>query len=586
MQFKRLLVLIAVIPLNVIALSKAPIDITKMDISELENALNKEIISSELLVNLYLERIEHYKDYNAIITINEKAIDEAKKLDEERKKGKIRSQIHGIPIIVKDNIDVVGMPTTAGAKALQENYPNEDAEIIKKLKDAGAIVLAKSNMSEFAFLASSSRSTYGIVKNAYNPLYSSYGSSGGSSVAVALNLSPAAIGTDTNSSIRVPASASNLVGYRPTFGTISRSGILPYDTERDTAGLLTKTTNDSITLTNIIKGYDTKDSKSINQKYDKYQITLNSLNNITIGIPSNFLKGDNQYKLPENKETYNEIYDLMTKAINAMEKDGAKIVYLDEYYTVSADSLVANSYSGFLFCDSFNSYIKRNNSTIKSFEELTISSNKLNDLSNYAKWCNTSRTLDDKNDNKEKYKEYIEKIYNDNNLDVIVYPTTKNKLLKRGESGLINTSAHAASTLGFPAISMPLGFDSEDLPYGIEFMTLRNEDNKLFNITSRYEKINNISEPIVAPSLYDINPEVDKLIDNYNSSKKLFLKANWIKKVKEYFQKYNKNENVVQDAQKLNSIFTKRLYLNKFLKVVLILLVFLYIRKKFIKTRR
>jgi len=582
MSIKKILILsLTLIPLNCLALNKAPIDITKMDIASLSEALSNEIVDSETLVNLYLDRINTYTDYNAIISINENAIEEAKKLDEERASGKVRSIIHGIPIIVKDNIDVKGMPTTAGAKSLSDNYPNEDAKVIKKLKEAGAIIIAKSNMSEFAFQASSSRSSYGTVKNAYNPNYSSYGSSGGSAVSVALNFAVAALGTDTNSSIRVPASAANIVGYRPTLGTISRTGVLPYDTERDTVGTLTKNITDSIILTNIIMGYDVNDNKSLNQKYPSYSLNLESLTGITIGIPNDFLKGDNSNNLPENKESYEEIYDLMQTAISKMVTNGAKIVYLDNYYTYTEDNLATTSYSGYLFCDSFNSYIKNTIGKTKTFEELAESSGKITDLSGYARSCNSSQNLSSKNAKKETYQNYLEKIYEKNNLDVIVYPTTKNKLLKVGTTGITNLSAHAASTVGFPAISMPLGFDNDNLPYGIEFMALKNEDNLLFNIAKVYENLNaNEVLPKDAPNLYIIDSEVTTLLENYQSNTKILFKNKWLKEVKQYFKNYNKSYDVINEAKHLNKDFKKRLNLNYLIKAVIILLIILYLKKK------
>ena len=584
---KVLLLLVVLFPINIYALNKAPIDITNMNITGLSEALDNQIIDSETLVKLYLDRINTYSDYNAIININENAIEEAKKLDEERLAGKVRSIIHGIPIIVKDNIDVYGMPTTAGSLSLSDNYPNEDAFVIKKLKEAGAIIIAKSNMSEFAFQASSSKSSYGTVKNAYNMDYSSYGSSGGSAVSVALSFAVAALGTDTNSSIRVPASANNIVGYRPTLGTISRSGVLPYDPERDTIGLLTKTIKDSIILTNIIMGYDQQDSKSINQEYSNYNITLESLNGITIGIPSDFLKGDNSNKLPENQESYEEIYNLMQIAISKMEKNGANIVYLDDYYTYTQDNYAITSYSGYLLCDSFNSYIKNTQSKIKSFKELASSSGIITDLSSYTKSCNTTRSLENKNEKKNLYKTYLEKIYQDNNLDVIVYPTTKNKLLKIGTSGIKNLSAHAASTVGFPAISMPLGFDSELLSYGIEFMALKNDDEKLFNIAYLYEKINsnNIS-PSLAPNLYQIPSEITMLLEVYqNPPKKIYRQKKWLQNVQTYLKNYNNNDNIKQDAINLLKDYNKRIYINYLIKVVFILLMYLYIKSKVVKLR-
>ena len=582
MLSKGLFLILAVIPLNTFAYTKAPIDITKQDLSSLSYYLEEGVISSETLVNLYLERIKEYSDYNAIISINNNAINEAKQLDEERTSGHIRSKIHGIPIIVKDNIDVFGMPTTAGAASLKDNYPQTDATVIAKLKEAGAIILAKSNMSEFAISASSSRSSYGTVKNAYNKNYSAYGSSGGSSTSVALNLAPAALGTDTNSSVRIPASSSNLVGYRPTVGTISRSGVLPYDPERDTVGTLTKNIEDSIILTNIINGYDEKDYKSLNQK-SNYNLTLNSLNNITIGIPTNFLKGSNDNKLPENKETYSEIYDLMLNAINKMEANGATIVYIDPYYTTKEDNLVANSYSGFLFCDSFNKYLENTTGTIRSFNDLYNSKNKISDLTIYAKNCQTTRTLDEKNTLKESYRDYLSKIFKENNLDVIVYPTSKNKLLKVGTTGLVNTSAHASSTINYPSISMPLGFDSDNLPYGIEFMVPTNKDNKLFNIAYQYEKISDINAPIIATNLYEIDKEVTTLLNNYQNLKPIFFKKIWQNKVKNYFKYYNDDSNYLLNAQKLNQEYSQKIFLLRLIKIIFILLIYLYFIRKFRK---
>lgn len=564
---KSIIILLLLLPLNIFAWNKAPIDITKTSLSEIEEYLKEGIITSEDLVKLYLDRIEYYKDHNAIITINENAIKEAKELDNLRKQGKIKSSLHGIPILVKDNIDVVGMPTTAGAKSLKDNYPKEDSEVIKKLKEAGVIILAKTNMSEFAFVARSSKSMYGTVKNAYNIDYSSYGSSGGSAVGVALNLAPLALGTDTNSSVRVPASASSLVGYRPTTGNLSTKGVLPYDPERDTIGTLTKTVSDSIELLNIIND-------------NNYKLTLKDLSNITIGVPEYFYKGSNNNKLPENKETYSEITNLMTNAIKKMEANGAKIVYIKEYYTTESDYLVLKSYSGYLFCDSFNQYVKNHTGKISSFEELAASKNKLNNLSDYLKNCNTTKTLDEKNKNKKTYEEYISKIFKDNNLDVIIYPTTKNKLLKVGESGLINTSAHAASTINYPAISMPLGFDKDNLPYGLEFMTIKNQDEKLLNIVNVYEQIHIINYPNINPSLYKIDEEVTNLLNIYESQEHQKIRKSWNKKVKEFFKNYNENDYVKEDAKELIQELKNKLLKIRLIKIVLVLLIFLYIRRK------
>ena len=333
--------------IKVEAVNKAVIDITKTDITELSRALDLEIITSEELVNLYLDRINEYdKNYKAIITINKEAVKEAKKLDQERKEGNVKSLLHGIPIIVKDNIDVKGMPTTAGAKALKDNYPNNNSFAIQKLIDAGAIILSKANMSEFAFSARVSNSSFGAVRNAYNLDYSPYGSSGGSAVSVAASFAAAALGTDTNSSIRLPAAANNLVGLRPTIGLISKSGVLPYDPERDTIGTLTKNVSDTIILMNIINGYDKNDEKSINQDQKTYKANKLDLEGITIGVPTDFLYGSNENNLIENKETYLEIKSLMEKAIDNLKSKKAHIIFLDDYYNYSTSNWSSNTLSG------------------------------------------------------------------------------------------------------------------------------------------------------------------------------------------------------------------------------------------------
>ena len=177
---------------DVRALTEAPIDITRMGITELSDALDKGYITSEQLVNMYLERIEAYDDkFNSINQLNKNAVNDAKKLDQERKEGKVRSKLHGVPILVKCNIDAYGIPTTAGTKAMLDNYPKQNAFVVQKLIDAGAIVLGSTNMSELAFSAKDSYSSFGNVKNVYNPSYTPYGSSGGAAVAISAGFAAA-----------------------------------------------------------------------------------------------------------------------------------------------------------------------------------------------------------------------------------------------------------------------------------------------------------------------------------------------------------------------------------------------------------
>lgn len=590
MRKKIFILFLILIPFNVFALTKAPIDITKETVTSLSKALNEEIITSEELINIYLERIKKYNDqYNALITINENAINEAKELDEERQNGNIKSAIHGIPIIVKDNIDVLGTATTAGSKALSDNYPNEDALIIQKLKDAGAIIIAKANMSKFAFYASSSSSDYGTVKNAYNLAYSSYGSSGGSAVSVALNFAPIAIGTDTNASVRLPAQAASLIGYRPTLGLISRTGIIPYDPERDTPGIIGKNIEDILTITNIIKGKDEKDNKTYNS--ENLKITDITPHNLTLGISETFLNGSNDNNLPENKEINAEVKKLLTNALDKIKDSGITIKVIDNYYTIDIDNEVAKSYSGYQFCDKFNEYILNHQGTIKTFEELAALTP---GLEGYVEDCNSKMNQSYKDELKENYKDYIEGIMEENNLDAIIYPSSKNKILELGTTGIINLSAHASSTINYPSITIPIGYDRDNLPYSLEIMTKTQNDSLLLSIANKIDSLNLYESKNPLPSLYEVDEEVTKIIQKYKkryNQKTTFLNKKWINKVKKYFKNYQTIENPKKEAKSLNQNYYISIILTTIIQCIIaitILAILLLVRKhlKIQKKRR
>lgn len=587
MRKKIFILFLILIPFNVFALTKAPIDITKETVASLSKSLDEEIITSEELINIYLERIKKYNDqYNALITINENAINEAKELDEERQNGNIKSAIHGIPIIVKDNIDVLGTATTAGSKALSDNYPNEDALIIQKLKEAGAIIIAKANMSKFAFYASSSSSDYGTVKNAYNLAYSSYGSSGGSAVSVALNFAPIAIGTDTNASVRLPAQAASLIGYRPTLGLISRTGIIPYDPERDTPGIIGKTIEDILTITNIIKGKDENDDKT----YDSETLKISEINlqNITLGISETFLNGSNENILSENKETNEEVKNLLTSALDKIKDSGITIKVIENYYTTTVDSDVAKSYSGYQFCDKFNEYILNHQGSIKNFQELAEVTP---GLEGYAEECNSKTDQIYKDGLKQEYKDYIEDIMKENNLDAIIYPSSKNKILELGTTGIINLSAHASSTINYPSITIPIGYDSDNLPYSLEIMTKTKNDSLLLSIANKINSLNLYESKNPLSSLYEVDEEVTKLIQKYDkryNKKNTLFNKKWLKKVKNYFKDYQNIEKPETEAKKLNQNYYVSLIITFIIQciVALMVIIILLLVRKHLKIQK
>lgn len=512
---KIILILIALIPIKLHATSSI-INIDKLNIVEIQENIDKGYLTYETLTKIYLERIEKYNEqYNAIITINQNAIAEAKLLDEEYKKSGRRSLMHGIPIIVKDNIDVKGLPTTNGTKALLDSYPYENAPIIQKLIDAGAIVLAKTNMDEFAFHAEHSSSSFGMVKNAYNLEYSSYGSSGGTAVGVAAGLAVAGIGTDTGSSIRIPASANNLVGLRPTTSLIDNKGIIKFEVTRDVAGPITKYVIDNAIMLEII-----------NNQGKKY---------------TNFNKDISEIKIGVFKDQYNRatsfIKDLMSKQIEKLKSLGATVEFINSFlpnYQFNANTL----------CYEFNEYLKGTTSKIKSLNDLIKTKEYTHHIEGYNNsYCNYdySKTQAFKNylENRNNNINYANNKFGD--YDAFIYPTIKNEVVKLTNINNYKVktfSSSIAPLVGFPAISIPIGFYN-NLPYGMEILAKANNEEILYTIAYNLEKDNNFYEqPEIAPSLYTINNNISILLnyyENFNETKFEETK----KKTKAFLDNYN-----------------------------------------------
>jgi len=266
----------AIAVLSVVGLSGFPLSaiaetfrLREATVSDINQAFDRGHLTSEQLVQLYLNRIQAYEDkntgINALISINSNALAEAKELDRERQEKGKRSPLHGIPIILKDNYDTADMPTTAGSVLLKGSVPPDDAFTVQKLRQAGAIILAKANMSEFAssdgWLGYSSLG--GLTLNPYNLSRNPSGSSGGSAAAIAANFAMLATGTDTSGSIRGPAAVTGIVGIKPTQGLVSRDGIIPLTLSFDTAGPMARTVRDAAIALGIMAGVDANDYRTL-----------------------------------------------------------------------------------------------------------------------------------------------------------------------------------------------------------------------------------------------------------------------------------------------------------------------------------
>ncbi len=520
----------------VFALTEAPVDITKMSLIEIEEALDKGYITSEQLVKIYLERIEKYNDeFNAINQINDDAIEQAKQLDRMRKEGNIKGRLHGIPIIVKCNIDVHGMPTTAGTKSLKDNMPKKDAEVVQHLIDEGAIVLASANMSELAFSASDSYSSYGHVWNVFNNnKYTPYGSSGGSAVSVKAAFASAALGTDTNSSVRLPAAGAGLVGIRPTYGLLSSNGVIPYDYERDTVGILSSTAKDSSLLLDVIS----------NGKYKS--INKGSLEGVNIGVATQYVTGSKAYSGVKGL-TDQDILSLTEQSIDKLKAAGANIVYIDNFVKDSNIQIATDTYAGVTMCYHFNQYIKGTSGTIRSFTQLANSSGHVQGLGGYVTQCDgIKESSKEKRDNKKStYRKYVASIFEENNVDVILYPTLKNKVYVIGEDKNISPGSSLGSVIGYPSITVPMGTLSDGFSYGIEFLSKDSEESKLYNVAIAFEEANHnkVDTSPLTPSLYEISNGVLELNKIYAENIDNKSTKEWVSSVKKFYLDYNKIDN-------------------------------------------
>ncbi|MFC7645606.1 amidase family protein [Streptosporangium lutulentum] len=274
------------------------IDLETATVTQLQQAMSSRKITSEWLVNAYIERIRalntHGPGLNAVRVLNDDALNEARQADKDRSRGRVRGPMHGIPVLVKDNTDIKKLPTTAGAQALADSYPADDAFLVKRLRAAGAVILGKTNLTEFAnFTTAGMPSGYsglaGQVLNPYDVSQTPSGSSSGSGAAAAASLAAVTIGTETSGSILSPSVANSLVGVKPTVGLVSRTGIIPIAASQDTAGPMTRSVYDAAALLTAITGIDPEDpatatSKDVVGTDYTAALSKDALKNVRIGV--------------------------------------------------------------------------------------------------------------------------------------------------------------------------------------------------------------------------------------------------------------------------------------------------------------
>ena len=479
-------------------------ELNEITISELQAKMESGKYSSEQITKLYLDRIEAIDKngckLNAIIEINPEALAIAKAMDTERKEGKIRGNLHGIPILIKDNIDTADkMMTTAGSLALIGNIASNDAFIVKKLRDAGAVLLGKTNLSEWAnFRSTSSCSGWssrgGQTKNPYIIDHSPCGSSAGSGVAVAANLCVVAVGTETDGSIVCPASVNGTVGIKPTVGLLSRSGIIPISHTQDTAGPLARTVKDAAILLEAMVGIDAADRVTIESKGK-------SVGNYTQFLKIDGLKGK-RIGIEKKKYTNPLLNELLEKAIIIMKQQGATIVEIEYLDKINANGDAEFEVMQFEFKYGVNKYLATANSKIKSLEDV-ITFNKKNEAKamptfkqETLEMCLKKEGLESKEyvnalaKSHTDVKNMIDAVMKENKLDAIsgltMGPACSIDTIYGDRWGDVFLTSPAAMS-GYPHITIPCG-KVYDLPVGLSFFSGAYQEGEIISLAYGYEQ--------------------------------------------------------------------------------------------------
>jgi amidase len=490
-------------------------------INEIQKLMNAGKLSSKQLVQDYLRQIKTIDQagpkLNAIIEINPEAMQIAEKFDNERKQNNLRGPLHGIPIILKDNINTADkMMTTAGSLALANHISKEDAFIVTKLRKAGAIILAKANLSEWANFRST-RSTSGWSSrggqtlNPYVLDRSPCGSSSGSAVAVAANLCSVAIGTETDGSIICPAHINGIVGIKPTIGLISRTGIIPISHNQDTAGPFARTVEDAAILLGAMVGPDSQDEKTTTHQekfptdYTKF-LDANGLQGMKIGIARTFFG-------------FNPAVDnLMNKAIEKMNELGAEII--DPVEFEKRKELSGPEYTVLLydFKNDLNTYLKEysKNEEINSMQDIIDFNNENKEkvmpyfgqeifLKAVEKGPLTEKDYLEALDKCHllSREEGIDKTIKEHDLDAIIAPSGSPAWLIDLVNGdhFSGGSSSLAAVSGYPNITVPLGYIF-GLPVGISFFSGAFQEGKLLKIAYAFEQATKIrQQPTFQPTL-------------------------------------------------------------------------------------
>ena len=496
------------------------VDFDTLTIADINNAFDSGALTSEKLVQICLARIQAYDrqgpSLRAVLTLNPRALDTARALDAERKAKGPRSPLHGIPIVLKDNYNTSDLPTTGGSVLLEGSIPPDDAFVVKKLRAAGAIVLAKVNMSEFASGGAHS-SLGGQSLNPHDLTRTPSGSSGGTGVAIAAAYAPLGMGTDTGGSIRGPATSNGIVGLKPTLGLLSRNGIIPLSLSFDTGGPMARSVSDVAIALGIMTGVDPADAATkksdgkFETDYAKY-LKADALKGARIGVARDFLGADP------------DVDWVVDASLDAMRKAGATIV--DVHYPKWLLAAKEEFYDA-VRRPEFTVQIAVYLSTLgpgypKTLDEMIDRASRFNGLRpdgagpNPSRWTLFKREAESGTLTDYRYTSVhdhglpmvqaaVDGIIVSQKLDAIVYPTSSRRPGLIADTGVAGGGAPSATNIanltGFPDLIVPAGFTGDNLPVGLSFFGPAFSEPKLLALGYSFEQATHARRrPVHTPS--------------------------------------------------------------------------------------
>ena len=492
---------------TIFAASSAAFKLEEATIADVHRAMEAGELTCRSLVERYLKQIELYDDQgpsiNAIIEINPYALEVADALDKKFAKGGLSGPMHCVPVIVKDNYNTMDMPTTGGSLSLKGFMPYKDAHVVKKLRDAGAVILAKSNLSEFANGTTTYSSLGGQTRNPYDLTRIPGGSSGGTGAAIAANMGLVGLGTETGRSVRGPAAYNGLVGLVPTEGLVSREGIIPLSDHLDRAGPITQTVEDAARMLDIMAGYDPEDPISV-EGYghipDTYTKALvkDGLKGARLGV---LRQGFDPGTIGTADTANPEVLELIEQAIKDLEALGAVIVDdvgagidLNEY--LSLPGVPYQQKTG------INAYLKKYGqfAPVQSFTDIAYSG--LIDPNLEAGFRRSA--ADPETDpeslefyrgkyNKRLLRNVLTQIMAEHDLDALIYPYNINVAQKIGET--MDAGNRFSPNSGLPAIVVPAGFTKDGMPVSLEFLGPAFSEFELIKFAYTYEQATKHRKP-------------------------------------------------------------------------------------------